>query len=114
MSPVYGYVTKSDWFPTPRMKNCVNRIENAKYVTKITGFWQIPLTEHANKVFACVIPTGLCQYKVMSFGMKNAPATFLASYQQHISGQDNLIADCLSSWRLRMKILINFFSRGGV
>lgn len=42
----------------------------------LKGFWQIPLMEKAKEISAFVTPKGFCQYKVMSFGMKNAPATF--------------------------------------
>ncbi len=44
-------ITKSDSFPIPRMEDCIDRIGNAKYVTKfdlLKGFWQVPLTERAS------------------------------------------------------------------
>ncbi|CAB3995666.1 Hypothetical predicted protein [Paramuricea clavata] len=52
----------------------------------LKGFWQIPLSERAKEISAFATPYGLYQYKVMPFGMKNAPATF-----QHLINR--LIAD---------------------
>ena len=51
----------------------------SKYVTTfdlLKGYWQVPLTERAREISAFVTPDGLYQYKVMPFGMRNAPATF--------------------------------------
>ena len=42
----------------------------------LTGYWQVPLTQRARKISAFITPSGLYQYKVMPFRMKNAPATF--------------------------------------
>ena len=42
----------------------------------LKGYWQVPLTKRACKISMFVTPSGLYQYKVMLFGMKNAPATF--------------------------------------
>ena len=72
-------VTKSDSFPIPRIDDCIDKIGHAKFVSKLDllkGFWQVPLTKQAKKLSALVAPKGLYQYKVMPFGMKNAPATF--------------------------------------
>jgi hypothetical protein len=72
-------VTKTDSFPIPRMDDCIDKVGNAKYVTKLDlmkGYWQIPLTERAVEVSAFVTPDGLYVYKVMPFGMKNSGATF--------------------------------------
>ena len=60
--------TKSDSFPIPRIADCIDQIGNAKFVSTfdmLKGYWQVPLT-----------PGSLYQYKVIPFGMKNAPATF--------------------------------------
>ena len=51
----------------------------SKYVSTfdlLKGYWQVPLTERAREISAFVTPDGLYQYKVMPFGMRNAPATF--------------------------------------
>ena len=61
------------------MDDCIDNIEQAKNVTKfdlLKGFWQIPLTNRAKEISAFVTPHGFYQYKVMSFGLKNSPATF--------------------------------------
>ena len=71
--------TKSDSFPIPRIADCIDQIGNAKFVSTfdmLKGYWQVPLTQLAREISAFVTPTGLYQYKVMPFGMKNAPATF--------------------------------------
>ncbi|XP_071483344.1 uncharacterized protein [Diadema antillarum] len=71
--------TKSDSYPLPRIDDCIDRVGNAKYVSKfdlLKGYWQVPLSERAKELSAFVTPDGFFQYKVMPFGMKNAPATF--------------------------------------
>ena len=72
--------TKSDSFPIPRIADCIDQIGNVKFVSTfdmLKGYWQVPLTQRAREISAFVTPNGLYhQYKVMPFGMKNAPATF--------------------------------------
>ena len=72
-------VTKSDTFPLPRIEDCIDKIGKAKFVTKVDllkGYWGVPLSKRAREISAFVTPSGLYEYLVMPFGMKNAPATF--------------------------------------
>ena len=72
-------VTKPDSFPLPRMEDCVDEIGHAKFVSKLDllkGYWQVPLTHRAREISAFVRPNGLFAYRVMPFGLRNAPATF--------------------------------------
>ena len=72
-------VTKSDSYPIPRVDDCVDRVGDAKFVSKLDllkGYWQVPLTTRAKEISAFATPDGLYQYKVMPFGMKNTPAAF--------------------------------------
>ncbi len=46
----------------------------------------MPLTERAQEISAFIVPSGLFSYKVMSFGLRNAPATFQRLMNQVISG----------------------------
>ncbi len=62
---------------------------NAKFVSKfdlLKGYWQVPLTERAQEICAFIVPSGLFSYKVMSFGLRNAPATFQHLMNRVISG----------------------------
>ncbi|KAL1263300.1 hypothetical protein QQF64_006039 [Cirrhinus molitorella] len=72
-------VTVPNCFPLPRMEDCVDNLESAKYVSKLDllkGYWQVPLTPCASDISAFVTPDDFMQYCVMAFGMRNAPATF--------------------------------------
>lgn len=84
--------TKTDSYPIPRIEDCIDKIGHAKFVSKfdlLKGYWQIPLTERAKLVSAFVTPDGFYQYKVMPFGMKNAPATFQRMVNALVSDLDN-------------------------
>ena len=62
----------------------------------LKGYWQVPLTQRAREISAFVTPSGLYQYKVMPFGMKNAPATFqrmVNKLVQDIDGCEGYIDD---------------------
>ena len=70
---------KSYSLPIPRIADCIDQIGNAKFVSTfniLKCFLQVPSTQRASEVSAFVTPSGLYQYKVMPFGMKNAPLTF--------------------------------------
>lgn len=72
-------VTKPDAYPLPQIEDCIDRVGQSIYISTfdlLKGYWQVPLTERAREISAFVTPDGLYQYKVMPFGMRNAPATF--------------------------------------
>ncbi|XP_013856350.1 uncharacterized protein LOC106512230 [Austrofundulus limnaeus] len=78
-------ITKPDSYPLPRMEDCVDRVGNAKYVSKfdlLKGYYQVPLSARAQEVSSFITPFGLYSYTVMSFGLRNAPATFLKFLKQ--------------------------------
>ena len=55
-------VTKTDAFPIPRIDDCIDKVGNSKYVTRVyllKGFWQVPLTDRAKEVSAFATPNGL-------------------------------------------------------
>ncbi|XP_073412006.1 uncharacterized protein [Dendrobates tinctorius] len=71
--------TVTDTYPMPRVDELLDQLAGAKYLTTIDlckGYWQIPLSPDAIPKSAFVTPFGLFQFRVMPFGMKNAPATF--------------------------------------
>ena len=72
-------LTKTDSYPIPRIDDLIDKIGDAKFVTKIdllSAYYQIPLTPRAQEISSFVTPDGLYKYKVMPFGLKNAPASF--------------------------------------
>ena len=113
-------VTKTDSFPIPRIDDCIDKVGNSKYVTKfdlLKGFWQVPLTDRAKEVSAFATPNGLYQYKVLTFGMKNSPATFQRLVNNVICGLDGCdayIDDVIiysDSWSDHLQRTRKFFDR---
>ena len=61
------------------MEDCIDQVGSAKFVSKfdlLKGYWGVPLTKRAQEISAFITPSGLYSYSVMSFGLRNAPATF--------------------------------------
>lgn len=85
-------LTKADSYPMPRMEDCLDRVGNAKFVTKLDllkGYWQVPLTERASEISAFATPDAFLQYKVMPFGLRNAGATFQRLMSRVLSDVSN-------------------------
>ena len=110
--------TKSDSFPIPRIADCIDQIGNAKLVSTfdmLKGYWQVPLTQRAREISAFVTPSGLYQYKVMPFGMKNAPATFqrmVNKLVRDIDGCEGYIDDVVifsDNWSDHIRQIKRFF-----
>ena len=110
--------TKSDSFPIPRIADCIDQIGNAKFVSMfdmLKGYWQVPLTQRAREISAFVTPSGLYQYKVMPFGMKNAPATFqrmVNKLVRDIDGCEGYIDDVVifsDNWSDHIRQIKRFF-----
>ena len=64
----------------PNMENTLERIAKCRYKAKMdkrSGFWQVDLTAAAQELLAFITPKGrVFQWKVMPFGVANAPALF--------------------------------------
>jgi len=85
-------VTKPDSFPLPLMEDCIDNVGSACFVTKLDmlkGYWQVPLTERAAEISAFVTPDDFLNYKVMAFGLRNAPATFQRLMSRVLGGVAN-------------------------
>ena len=76
--------TKHDAYPLPRINVLMQKLGNAKYFTKIdlaSGFHQVPVRSECREITAFCTPQPIngyshFQWKVMPFGLVNAPATF--------------------------------------
>ena len=73
----------------PLMENTVETAAGCRYKTKMdkrSGFWQIDLTERAQDLTAFIAPDGrVHKWRVMPFGIANAPALFQELMNQIIA-----------------------------
>ena len=70
-------VTKSDTFPLPRIDNLLDQLGKAKYFSTLdlaAGYWQVQLHPDSRAKSVFVTHQGLYEFRVMPFGLKNAPA----------------------------------------
>ena len=65
-------VTEDDPYCIPRTEELLDKMKSARYITKLRGFYQVPLREQDKKKTAFTSPL----FRRMPFGLKNALATF--------------------------------------
>ncbi|UYV72815.1 K02A2.6-like [Cordylochernes scorpioides] len=72
-------MTKKDVYPLPRVGDALDCLKGANIYSTIdlkAGYWQIGIDEADREKTAFITPDGLFEFKVMPFGLCNAPATF--------------------------------------
>ncbi len=72
-------VTVKDCYPLPRIDDTVDALSGSKYFTTLdlaSGYWQVPLSEKDKEKTAFSANSRLYQFKLMPFGLSNAPSTF--------------------------------------
>ena len=89
-------VTKTDAEVMPNIEDLFAGISSNKnkFFTKIDlskGYWQIALTEETKEVTAFTTPMGLFQWKVMPFGLVNAPAVFTRMMRKLLNGVKGVV-----------------------
>ena len=64
----------------PNMESTLEKIASCRYKTKMdkrSRFWQVDMTPNAQELLAFITPQGrVFKWKVMPFGVANAPALF--------------------------------------
>ncbi|XP_041980261.1 uncharacterized protein LOC121733925 [Aricia agestis] len=72
-------ITKADTYPMPRIDELVQSTKRNCYMSTLdlrSSYWQISVHEADRDKTAFVCPLGTFRFKRMSFGLRNAPATF--------------------------------------
>lgn len=68
---------RKDSYPLSRIDDAVDSLIGSQWFSSLdlkSGYWQVQLSEDAKRKTAFSTGTGLWQFKVMSFGLCNAPA----------------------------------------
>ena len=72
-------VTRKDAYPLPRVDDTLDTLAGSRLFTTLdlaSGYWQVEVAEEDQPKTAFTTPEGLFQFRVMPFGLCNAPATF--------------------------------------
>ena len=82
-------ITHKDSYPLPRTDDTIEALAEAKWFSTLdlkSGYWQVPLDDAAKE--KTTFSTGNClwHFKVMPFGLCNAPATFERLMEQVLLG----------------------------
>ncbi len=71
--------TRRDSFPMPLVDNVISQLGKSTWFTALdlqSGFWQIRMAPKDVKKTSLITKTGLYDWTVMPFGLKNATSTF--------------------------------------
>ncbi|GBM94250.1 Transposon Ty3-I Gag-Pol polyprotein, partial [Araneus ventricosus] len=72
-------ITKKDSYPLPRIDDTLDASNGSQWFTTLdlkSGYWQVEVRPEDREKTAFTTGQGLWQFKVMPFGLCNAPATF--------------------------------------
>ena len=84
-----NHVTKKDSYPLPRIDDTLEALAGARWFSSLdlkSGYWQVQLHPDDKEKTAFSAGRGLWQFKVMPFGLCNAPATFERLMEQILTG----------------------------
>ena len=68
--------TEEDKYPLPNKEALINKIKHTYLYSKFdlkSGFWQVKMAKESRKWTAFITHNGHYEWKVMLFGLKNAP-----------------------------------------
>ena len=72
-------ITHKDAYPLPRIDDTLDTLAGSQWFSTldlVRGYWQVEVAEQYHDKTVFITQEGLFQFKVMPFGLCNAPATF--------------------------------------
>ena len=82
-------VTLQDAYPLPRIDESLDAFAGSRYFSTLDltcGYWQVPLDADVQEKSTIATRSGLWKWKVLSFGLTSALATFLRLMEQVLYG----------------------------
>jgi len=82
-------ITRKDSYPLPRIQGSLEALGGAQCFSSrdlASGYWQVAVDPKDVEKTAFVTSNGLYQFKVMPFGLCNAPATFERMMEYILAG----------------------------
>ena len=115
-------LTIFDAEPIPSISDSLHEFSESKYFTELDlckGYWQVPVADDSKEYTAFATKHGLMQFKMMPFGLKTAPATFIWLMCKALTGLpktrcyfDNIVVHS-SDWTSHLTNLKNALTRLG-
>ena len=84
-----NHLTLKDSYPFPRIDDSIDALRGSKWFSTLdlaSGYWQVPMNPKDVEKTAFTTPYGLYQFRVMPFGLANAPATFEPMMERVLAG----------------------------
>ena len=90
--------TEKSAYPLPVVQDEIRKASGHNFYIKLdlkSGFYQIELTEQAQKICSFVTPQGQYLFRVMPFGRTNAPATFQRAMDECLQPVRNITSNMI-------------------